>query len=172
MPTIQRRSREARLADLLARRLQSGNADPQPPFIMDDALAGGHGRHLVVLWDQWANMEPSKRARIILDAFERAYPGQSATVTLAIGLSLSEALSLGYLPYKVEPAVRNGDKVSTARLRQALESVGGAVIKIGESTQLRFPTLDHAQQAYRALQQRVPGPFWTIVQEVSSAESA
>ena len=47
-----------------------------------------------------------------------------------------------------------------------------ALQKAIESTRRMLASLDQAQEAYRGLLERLPGPFWTLVHEQAPAESA
>ena len=54
MPTTTpRQTRESRLTDTLAAKFASRVPDPYLPFIIENALAGGRSRHLLVIWDEW-----------------------------------------------------------------------------------------------------------------------
>jgi hypothetical protein len=92
------------------------------------------------------------------------------TITVATGLTSEEALAMGFLPYAIVTTRREGDKLSLARLSKAMAGAGGVVVKIGPYSQLRFPTLEQAEDAYRLLSTKAPGPYWAIVREQPTGE--
>ncbi len=105
-----------------------------------------------------------------MDAYAKAKRARGATITVAMGLTSEEALRMGFLPYSIVSTRRQGDKASQDELAKAMAGAGGIVVKVGSSMQLRFATLEQAEDAYRNLSQKVPGPYWAIVQEQSAAE--
>jgi hypothetical protein len=90
----------------------------------------------------------------------------------SIGLTPMEAITLGFLPYRIVPLVRKSDKLSARTILDAMRSVGGVYIQVGAERQLRFATQAQAEGAYRALATTVPSPVWTLVHEQSTGESA
>jgi hypothetical protein len=128
---------------------------------------------LLVVWDAWRDLPGPERSRIITEAYTLATPARLALpVAVPLGLTAAEALSLGYLPYRIVPTVRKQDKVSERNILDAMKVAGGVFTRVGSESQLRFATLGQAQEAYRSLQARVPGPFWTLIQEQSAVEMA
>jgi hypothetical protein len=72
---------------------------------------------------------------------------------------------MGYFNFRIITTRRQGDRASLGTLRRAMQSVGGLHVAVGNSFELRFATLEQAQEAYRQLSQQVPGPYWAIVEE-------
>jgi len=87
-----------------------------------------------------------------------------------MGLTTEQALRTGLLPYSIVTTRRQGDKVALKELEMAMTGAGGVVLKVGSSTQLRFATLEQAEDAYRKLSQVILGPYWAIVHEQSSVD--
>lgn len=87
-----------------------------------------------------------------------------------MGLTSEQALRMGLLPYSIITTRRQGDPTSSEELAKAMEGAGGVVVRVGSSTQLRFATLEQAEDAYRHLSQQVPGPYWAIVHEQTNGE--
>jgi len=85
-------------------------------------------------------------------------------------LTTEQALRTGLLPYSIVTTRRQGDKVALKELEMAMTGAGGVVLKVGSSTQLRFATLEQAEDAYRKLSQVILGPYWAIVHEQSSVD--
>jgi len=126
--------------------------------------------HVVVIWDAWQKLSPIERSKIILDAYVKAKRLHGATITVAMGLTSEAALRMGFLPYSIITTRRQGDKVSLDELAKMMPGAGGVLLKVGSTTQLRFATLEQAEDAYRYLSQKVPGPYWAIVQEQTAGE--
>ena len=87
-----------------------------------------------------------------------------------MGLLADEALRMGFLPYSIVTTRRQGDRPSLQGLARAMAGAGGIVVTVGSATQLRFASLEQAENAYRYLTQRIPGPYWAIVQEQAAAQ--
>jgi hypothetical protein len=102
-----------------------------------------------------------------MDAFDQARLLEGDTIRVALGLTQQEALHMGYLPYKIVSMHRSTDPVTPNELRKALKSIGGVHVRTGASHELRLPSQEHAQEAYRQLAALIPGPDWAIVQEAS-----
>jgi len=171
--TARKRGATVRVRDLtneLAARL--GQADPArgEPLVVEDRIAKTRSIHVIVIWDKWADLSPSDRSPVILDAYAKAKRLQGSTITATIGVTGEESLRMGLLPYGIVMMVRRGDRASPAELARAMAGAGGVVLKVGSSTELRFATREQAEDAYRELSQKVPGPYWAIVQEQARAE--
>lgn len=93
-------------------------------------------------------------------------------LTVAMGLTASEAISLGYLPFRIAALVRKADGLSPAKLQKAMEKAGGVQVRIGNELDIRFATRAQAANAYRTLQSDLPSPVWTIIEERPAAETA
>jgi hypothetical protein len=137
------------------------------PFILEDRIPQTRSRHVVVIWDAWGNLARADRSKIILDAFQTANHLNGDTVRVALGLTQQEAFDLGYLPFQIVATIRETDRVKRDNVRKALESVGGIHVKVGNSHQLRFPSQEYAEDAYRQLAAKIHGPYWAITQEVA-----
>lgn len=156
--------------DELARALQWPELTRREPVILEDQIAQTKSLHVVVIWDAWGDLPPGERSNVIRNAYAKAKRARDATITVAMGVTAEEALRTGLLPYSIITTRREDDKVMLDELTKAMEGAGGIVVKVGSSTQLRFPSLEHAEDAYRYLSQKVPGPFWAIAQELRSGE--
>ena len=146
-----------------------GPVSLQEPYIIQDHIPQTHSRHVVVIWDAWGGLNGTERSKIITDAFEDA--GIHDAIRVALGITQQEALDMGYLPYQT---VSNWKKSDGEQIRQAIkkaiEITPGIRVQTGSSTQLRYPTLEHAQEAYRQLSEVVPGPYWAIIKQDSPAD--
>jgi hypothetical protein len=165
-------AKDDRLIHELVDRYRKGQDSPDLPLIVENQVKPTKTVHLLVVWDKWADLQREKRAQIIIDAFATCNTSrQQSAVTIPMGLTSSEALSMGFLPYRIEPAVRKSDKVPETKIKQAMDSVGGVSIQVGKQRQLRFATQAQAQEAFRRLLQQIAKPIWTLVQETAGGDS-
>lgn len=158
------------LVDALFRALRKPATSRGEPMIVENRIAQTKSVHVTVVWDRWDDLPPEGRSHVILDAYARAGRLADLRITAAMGLTGEQALRMGFLPYGIIPTRRARDKASLQELESAMAAVGGLDLKIGSSTQLRFPTLEKAEDAYRELSQKIPGPYWAIVQEQPANE--
>jgi hypothetical protein len=164
-----RRSTES-LVNELAGRIAAPGESAEAPFILQDRIPQTRTRHVVVIWDAWADRDRAERAGMIMDAYAASGRLGDDTIPVAMGLTEPEALDLGYLPYSIIALRKNTDPVSPADLKRALEQIGGVQVRKGSLLEVRFPTSALAQHAYRLLLQRVPGPYWQIQHEKVAAD--
>jgi len=137
------------------------------PIVVIDRIDETNSAHVVVIWDRWEGVPASQRRKTILEALTASKTLLDLTITSAIGATSLEAFQSGLLPYSIVATHRQGDSVPLGKLARAMDDEEeGVHIKGGGSAQLRFPTLDQAEDAYRRLSTHVPGPYWAIVQEV------
>lgn len=167
MPTkaaVARHPLVSRLADRIAAPL-----DLEEPYIVQDRVPQTKSRHAVVIWDAWADMDRAERGRVIAEAFRDA--GVHDAVRVAAGLTQQEALGMGYLPYQIVANWKKSDGEPILKaLKSAIQQTPGVHVRTGSSVQLRYPTLEYAQEAYRRLSAAVPGPYWTIIKEEGAPE--
>ena len=152
-------------------RLVTELRNPQPhgqPMIFEDSIRQTETYHVTVIWDRWRDVPEHARARIILDAYLAYNPQRVPRITLALGVTGEEAIRLGFLPVAIVPTVRRGE-VEADRLKDAMRGEGAIETSKG-NLQLRFRALQDAEDAYVRLQKALPGPFWSIVQEVARVE--
>lgn len=170
MPTRTHPNRATdKLVSALAERVKApGGAEE--PFVLQDRVPQTRTRHVVVIWNEWANVDRDERSRVILDAYDRAGVLGHDSITSAMGLTTQEALDLGYLPYSIITMRKNSDPLSSAELERAMERIGGAQFRQGALLQVRFPPRELAEGAYRRLLEAVPGPYWGIQYEKAQSE--
>lgn len=143
---------------------------PGEPLVVENRIGQTRSMHVAVIWDKWKNLSPTDRSKIILDAYAKAHRLPDSVITVAMGLTGEEAFRMGFLPYSIVTTRRQGDKATFDELAEAMVSVGGMVVKVGSAVQVRFPTSEMAEDAYRELSQKVPGPYWAIVHDQSASE--
>ncbi|HEY8667012.1 MAG TPA: hypothetical protein VIL86_10120 [Tepidisphaeraceae bacterium] len=161
---------KSKLVDELAKRVKAPEALDEP-FVLQDRIPQTRTRHVVVIWDRWSEMDRAERSNVILDAYCKAGVLGKDSITVAMGLTQQEAMQMGYLPYSIVAMRKPSDPVTLERLKQAMESAGGVHVRTGSLLQLRFPSLDLAQEAYRQLIQGVPGPYWAIQHETTTSDT-
>jgi len=146
------------LADELT--LPYGAELQRQPLIFEQPIPGTDTIHVLVLWERWARVPPQERGQIILEAFEQSQPALFHRITVALGLTLSEALSLGLLPYRVVPVRKSTDSVTAEQLRDALVKEGALQTPYG--LMLSFPTRKLAEDAIGRLSAHIAGPYWAV----------
>jgi hypothetical protein len=141
----------------------------EEPFIIQDRIPETRSRHVVVVWDALDGMDRTQRSRIISDAFVEA--GVDDSIRVATGLTQQETVSRGYLPYQIMANWKEADGPRILQsLKRAIEAAPGVHARTGISWRLHYPTLEHAQEAYRHLSAVVPGPYWAIVKDEGASE--
>jgi hypothetical protein len=159
------------LIDQLATRLRQGET-LEEPYVLQDRVGQTRTRHAVVIWNAWLNEDRQTRSHIIVEAFSLAGKIAADTLTVALGLSQREAMEYGYLRFQVQGLWKKEDGAALrAQIRRAVDATPGVHIRTGTSVELRYPTLDLAQEAYRQLSERIPGPYWVIAVEQPSSQS-
>jgi hypothetical protein len=91
----EKRADDARYRNLRDRLVAEWRGEPGPapvPDIEEETDTRDRVVHVVVTWDEWADLDAQTRSEIIVDAFQ-AVKGTDAAVdlTLATGLSSAEA---------------------------------------------------------------------------------
>ena len=166
---------QSKFAGMLAtmlRRSRTREASAHQPLVVWTAAPNGRSVQIVVVWDAWRHLDSNERAEVIRDAYSLDTSLPPDHVTVSLGLTPAEALSLGYLPYRIVPSLRRTDKVSAQAVREAMKTAGGVLARIGDEPQLRFATLEQAQEAYRTLLGAISLPIWTLVQESGPSDAA
>ena len=138
------------------------------PFIIRKSIGTTGLQNLIVIWDRWHGVPLQERTEIILAANDTLETTMRANLSLALGRTMDEAISLGYLPFRVEPISRSGSSADRDRILNALREEGA--VETGQGLQLRFPTLEQAQDAFIELEQKVSGPYWSIVHKVPCSD--
>jgi hypothetical protein len=152
----------------LAKRIR-GPLSLDEPYIIQDRVPQTRSRHAIVIWDAWSDLDRAERGRIIAEAFEDA--GVHDAIRVALGLTQQEALNMGYLPIQIVSNWKNADGARVLRaIKKAMHDARGVHVRTGSSVQLRYPTLEHAREAYRDLGAAIPGPYWAIVKEEGALE--
>lgn len=91
--------RQAEDVDALQQRLAEEFQHPadeySPPFI--NIERPGNRTHLLVVWDDWQNLNQQDRSSLIMRAYEAAEGTEAANeVSVAMGLTEAEAVRLGF----------------------------------------------------------------------------
>lgn len=151
----------ARLVKALVKELVSPSGDSQP-LILEQHLKAAKSRHVHVIWGEWEGVADDQRSEIIVEAYTQAEGSAAADISLAIGVTPQEALALGLLPYKVEPASLMDKLEEKAFRHEARHTLLGPGAK-----ELRYATREDAQEAVSRLG-GTPWPTkisWVIVKD-------
>jgi hypothetical protein len=159
------------LTKLLRDRLKDDLDRPTLPLVVENRALSGRSIHLLVIWDAWRDLSNIERSSVILDAYALVH-GKEPMPAVAIGVTASEAISLGYLPFRIAPLVRKTDGLSLAKLEKVMQKAGGVPVRVGDALDIRFATSAQAANAYRSLQSEVPSPVWTLIEERPAVETA
>jgi hypothetical protein len=128
---------------------------------------------VTVIWDEWATVSLEDRSDIVLRAYELA-EGTAARekIALATGLTISETIASGMLPYQIIPAVRKGDPVTREQAEQAFLEQGASQLVNPKVLQLRFTTKEEAESCRQRLIQLFLGrdDVWIINREMMSQD--
>lgn len=146
-------------------KVESGTTSPDRPSVFEQAVSQTDTYHVLVVWEAWGEIPSEERGGIILEAYEQADPGIMPKITVAMGVTLEEALEMDLLPYQVMTARKNGDPVSYQQLEDAMRQEGALKTPFG--IRMYFPTHEAALDAVRRLSARIPGPYWLITQTVT-----
>ena len=167
MPVIQTSRRTTPNREAYVRSLVKewqGGALAQGPIILVDEIGQTKSLHVVVIWDRWADVPDYERSAIILDAYEKTTNPPGMKVTIAMGLTRSEAMSLGFMPYRIGTVRQESDPYSLEQLRRAMAKEGA--IQTHDGLELAFPSEKLAKEAYERLNSRYPG-VWTLYKRES-----
>ena len=134
------------------------------PRIIRKTIGRSGLQDLMVIWEGWKGIPFEERTATILEANDTLEETIKTDVYVAQGLTTDEAIALGYLPFRIEPIVKSSENVDLERIVTAMKEEGGVETSTG--LQLRFTSLEEAQEVFVRLQKKVSGPFWMIVQEV------
>jgi hypothetical protein len=150
---------------VLAKELTVESSTPRQPFIFEQEIPETDTFHVIVFWERWTDVPPEERSSIILDAYEQADPATAPNVTIAMGVTMDEAIRMNLLPFRVESAIRNANSgVNVGKLKKTMLEQG-AVERSG-GLELRFPTRQLAEEALERLCNKAPEGNWTIAETV------
>lgn len=119
---------------------------------------------VVLIWENWKGIPFQERSKIILEAFDAARHDLREKVYTAIGRTIDEAITLGYLPFSITPLTHHEEGRLRDELLQIMRSEGAIDTKAGP--QLRFQSIEEAEEVYKRLLHRKPGPYWTLIHEL------
>jgi len=159
------------LTRLLRDRLKGDLDQPALPLVVENRALSGRSIHLLVIWDAWRDLSNIERSSVIMDAHALVHDKEPVPA-VAMGVTGSEAISLGYLPFRIAPLIRKTDGLSLAKAEKAMQKAGGVQVRAGNALDIRFATHAQATNAYRTLQSELPSPVWTLIEERPAAETA
>jgi len=148
------------LVSKLATELRHNSHTGQPVIVERKAGTAG-AQHVFVFWDEWSRVPPSLRGAVILAAYEQADPEMVNQITLAMGVTMEQALSMNLLPYAVTPMLRNTDKLKPDEAIRLMQREG-AFKTSDDLWHLCFPTMDLAEAARKKLADASSPDYWAI----------
>lgn len=125
---------------------------------------------LIIITNLWRKIPRKDRAEMALEIANEVNAEVDGGAKIgghiytASALTFDEAISLGYLPYRIEPATEGLDEAARSKVDRAFQREGP--IETVDGPQLRFETLEGVREAYRRLSEEVPGPHWIIYEEI------
>jgi len=137
----------------------------QQPIILEERIAATGSRHVYVIWEEWSNVPDEVRSQIILQAYRTEESEETPEITIAVGVTPWESLALGLLPYQVRPlgATALHEECNRAIQHESKHTILGEL-----SLDLRYTTLDAAEEGKMRLEHLLPGSNWSIVQEIET----
>ena len=164
MAVIRQTSRlPANKADLVKELAQEWKDETKAkqPLIYENEISQTRSLHVLVVWDKWANIEDRERSAIILEAFQSAFPERGPVITIALGLTMEEAIAMGYFPYKIEPLVGEMDEAEKDAIEKIMLAENENAIRTTNGLELRYRTFQEAFEAYERLNTKRPG-CWNL----------
>jgi hypothetical protein len=131
------------------------------PLIYEYEFRNGLLRVLVV-WDKWKMLSLESRTGIILAAYQEEHQD----IALASGLTMLEAVTAGFLSFRIIPALRSRDPITLQDCWKAMKAVGASEL-FGDEPRLYFATRQEAEKGVATLKMSLPKSreVWQIIQE-------
>ncbi len=94
------------LVDELAEEIRRPTQHAGAPVVFEDEVSQTDSIHVLVIWERWQEVPQERRGAVILDAYRSVNEARMRQIRFAIGVTPDEAIRGGYLPYKIESAIR------------------------------------------------------------------
>ena len=144
--------------------------DPRPigqPIILEDHTPETISRRVHVIWDRWEKCPRESRPNTIAEAYGEAFGAETRKeITLALGVTVPEAAGIGLLPFKVIPARKKNEHPPNQAYLEAMRKAGASVLADSEHPELRFATLEDAEQTLAFLERELKDSKWIVAQEI------
>jgi len=137
--------------------------DSGQPLILEYRIGDTDAYNVYVVWDSWRDVPPADRSATIREAFRQFEPGSESQIPIAEGWTFAEAIDEGLLPVQVRPLLRKDDPFTREQLFEAMRDEGA--IEMPEGPQLRFPSVEAAEQPCRRLNEQFNGIFGIVMKE-------
>ncbi len=148
-----------KVVEQLTREL-SGEMTSAGPVIFEVPFEQQDRIDVIVVWDVWERFGPTDRSNMILEA----YKDSGVKIAQPLGVTYNEAIEQQVLPYSVVPMIRAGE-LDVDQVNNAMVAEGGFALENG-NVDLRFPSMELAEQAHKQLTDALPKGYWSIVQAV------
>lgn len=143
------------------------------PIILEDRTPETNSIRVHVIWDRWDECERTRRSGVVLAAYEEVFGAETRQqITLALGMTVAEAIATGLLPFRIVPAQRRGQRPTDQQYRKAMDQAGAITMAPDDWPQLRFATQEDAEITLDHLTQALPDSKWIVIQEVSDASTS
>ncbi len=91
-PSTNKDNQQSQMVTELVAELRNPSEDPDAPLIIVEREAPNlPAKHLFVVWDEWEELTPLQRSRVVMRAYEQFLGNNSAEITQV-------TLAMGYLP--------------------------------------------------------------------------
>jgi hypothetical protein len=158
----------AKLVKKLVEELKGDRVGVQP-VILEVQIPATGSRHVRVIWDEWERIDDEQRSLIIVEAYTKLEGEEvEEQLTVADGVTPTEALALGLLPFKIVPMRKRDDPIPLEEYRKAQLNEGKTTVLGPKAEELRYPLLEDAEAGMRRLQEALPDSHWSVVQEVGT----
>ena len=151
--------------------LPAGQGVLERPNIYEEEVPQTAALHVVVVWDRWDEAPRLIRGSIILAAYRQVDPDKSQRIRFPVGLTFEEAVSSGYLPFKIVLEARHGDPLDMHSVEAAMIEAGGRRTETG-TIELRFPYQALAEQTQQHLQEIFGEGTFSVIEEAGFASAA
>jgi hypothetical protein len=160
-----RHPRHKMLVKRLIQEFTTPGTDLQP-LILEERTPQTRTRHIYVIWEKLVDLSFEQRFDLIMDAYRQVEGEAAAELVLsATGLTAVEALAHGLLPYLLVPNRRKGDKHSPQDYSCAMAKEAKHTLLGADAKELRYASLEDAEQARERLKANLPGSAWRIKHE-------
>lgn len=150
------------LAQLLSE--LNGQTRSVQPLILEEGMDAGLYIHVV--WDRWERWPEEERTRLIVEAYEHFNKEIHDKLINAIGVTPVEALEVGLLPFRITDVPKRGQTVDSQKIEKAIEEERKNTVLGRRFPELRYASLEEAEQARQRLERAEQDVFWVITQEV------
>jgi hypothetical protein len=168
MPVIRKLPSTSSGHDELVERLVNELRTPAlvgQPLILENTVGDTDHFNVYVIWDRWKGLPQASRQRVIRSSYQQLDLNRWSKVPIAMGLTYREAIEEGVLPVRLVPWDWAGEGSALPDgLPEAMIAEGAIAMPDGQ-LELRFPTHEAAEEAFRRLHGKF-GNHLRLIEEV------